>query len=152
MIDVGRFFEDLALGLESPLPSSKPRELGDSLDDPAFLAEMKRYARCINDADVLAAFLGTLRRIRRRLEELRDRRLFQKDVAVQLGVVGGVGVIGASIVAAATAALPLIAIVPVGGALWMAALGYVSASRLDEERHIYGQLSELMRAAIEGLR
>lgn len=61
------------------------------------------------------------------------------------------GLIGGSIVAAASAAIPLIALIPVAGGVWMAFQGFLSSSRLDEERHLYDQIASLMKPLIESV-
>ena len=149
---VADFIEKIEHSLEGSPPVYELREIRDILDDPAYVAELTRFMAGINDPDSLSDLLSKMRRIRRKFEERCEKRKLHKDVAVQLGIVGGVGLIGGSIVAAASAAFPPIVLVPVFGGAWMAFLGLQGATRLDEERHIYEQLAACMTDILDMVR
>jgi hypothetical protein len=146
---VAEFIERVEQTLTGAPSAQELREIRDVLDDPAFVAELSRHTNGINDPQILSDLLSRLRRIRRKFEEQCEKRKLHKDVSVQLGVVGGVGLIGGSIVAAASAAFPPIVLIPVFGGAWMAFMGYQGATRLDEERHLYEQLAECMVSILD---
>jgi hypothetical protein len=104
--DFGAFFENLERTLEESPSAGELRDVRDILDDPSYEAELARFIAGINDPDVLGDFLARMRRLRRRMEERCEKRKLQKEIVVQMGVVGGVGLIGGSIIAAASATFP----------------------------------------------
>ncbi len=142
-------FAEIVSGLKGEPAVERLREARDILDDPAFVAELIREIKTINDPDVLSDLLARIRRLRRDMEERRDKKLHNKEMIVQMGVAGGVGLVGGSIVAAAAATFPLIVLLPVVGGALMAFMGYRSASKLDGERHLYEQLAEQMNRICE---
>jgi len=113
--DVVEFFENVERAIAGSPAATELREIRDVLDDPAYVDELARFLAGVNDPDVLNDLLGRMRRLKRRLEERSEKRKLHKDLVVQMGVVGGVGLIGGSIVTASSATFPLIALIPVAG-------------------------------------
>jgi len=114
----------------------------ETLDDKVFGYELVRYAKEINDPDSRNDLLSRIRHLQRRIEDRREDRNYQKEQAVHIGVVGGVGLIGGSIVAAASATFPVIVLIPIFGGLWMAFSGYSGGRRLSQEANVYRHLAQ----------
>jgi hypothetical protein len=121
----------------------------ETLDDAAFGAELVRYLKAINDPDILNKNLRRIRHLKRDIQDRSEDRNYQKEQAVQFGVVGGVGLIGGSIVAAASATFPFIVLIPICGGAWMAFSGYFGGRRLNQECQVYRHLSERLDELLE---
>lgn len=147
--DITALFDRLERLLANKHGTAELTEIRDTLDDPLYVREIVRLVGTINDPSVAGYLIGKIRRLRREVEARCEKRKLHKELEVQMGVAGGIGIIGGSIIAAATATFPLIALVPVGGGAWLAYRGYFGAARRDEERHLLEQVAERMRHILE---
>jgi hypothetical protein len=118
------------------------RAIREALDDPAFEAAVVEYVKGLNDPDSLSDVLARLRRLKRQAEDRAEDRKLHADLAVRIGVTTGVGLIAGGIVAAVSAMVPLLMMIPVAGGGWMAGTGYFGARRLNEESQLYRHLAE----------
>lgn len=147
--DITALFDRLERLLDGKPGSAELVKIRDTLDDPLYVKEVVRFVSGINDPSVAAYLLGKIRRLRREVEAKCEKRKLHKELEVQMGVAGGIGIIGGSIIAAATATFPLVALVPVGGGAWLAFKGYFRASKRDEERHLLEQVAERMKHILD---
>jgi hypothetical protein len=120
--------------------AARLRGIRGMLDDPAFVEGVLDELGGIDNPVPRNVRTVQLWRLRRAFEDNRQKRGFEKDLTMQIGLTGGVTMIVGSIVAAAAVAI-LPFVVPIVGGACMAFQGVIGASRLDEETHLYGQLA-----------
>ena len=133
---------EIETDLEGKVDVRRLRDIRDWLDDPAFLAELLSYIRTLNDPDSLNDIRSRIRHLWRLCEERCDQRKLDKEIILQMGVVGGVGLVTGSLIASASATFPFVVMVPIVGGAWMALQGHFGVRRLDAERLLYQQLAE----------
>lgn len=139
---------ELFVGIEKDLndrpDSGRLRDIRDWLDSPALVAELKSYIAGVNDPDVLNDVLARIQRLKRLLEDERNAREHQKDFLSRAGIGGGIGLVTGSLIAAAHATFPPIALISLGGGAWMLLIGYFRSKQLDQEQNLYKQLADRM--------
>ena len=128
---------EIETDLEGKVDVRRLRDIRDWLDDPAFLAELLSYIRTLNDPDSLNDIRSRIRHRWRLCEERCDQRKLDKEIILQMGVVGGVGLVTGSLIASASATFPFVVMVPIVGGAWMALQGHFGVRRLDAERLLY---------------
>ncbi len=147
--DITALFDRLERLLLGKPSAAELTAIRNTLDDPAYVKEIVRFVNGINDPTVSGYLLGKIRRLRREVQAKCEKRKLHKELEVQMGVAGGIGIVGGSIIAAATATFPLLALVPVSGGAWLAFRGYFGAAKRDEERHLLEQVAERMEHILD---
>lgn len=89
------------------------------IDDPAFASAITEFStRGHNDPSVRIDFKKALRSLLRAAQDRKSDLDYEATQVGRIGIGGGVGLVGGSVVAAATAAFPIVVLIPVlGGAV-----------------------------------
>jgi hypothetical protein len=127
------------------------RSIRTILDDPSFLWEMKEHIHSLNDPDTIADILTRLTRLMREFGDLSDKRKVASELGFRVGLTTGVGMVAGAIVAAVTATVPWVVLIPIFGGGWMSWTGYHYGTKLSEEAQIYKNLSERMTKIVDSV-
>jgi hypothetical protein len=101
------------------------RALRRRVDDPAFASAVREYYhRLHNDPSVRIEFLAALQDLLRTAQDHKSDLNYAASQIGAIGIGGGVGLIGGSIVAVATAAFPIVAVIPILGGAVMAGTAF----------------------------
>jgi|ERR1700722_9983591 len=127
----------------TPAPDAEAlKAVRKTLDDPAFLRTLREHIRGINDTDTVTTLQERVSLLSRECGDLSEGRRIHSEIGMRVGVTSGVGLMISSVIAAVTAAIPLIALVTVFGGAWMTGVGYHYGSKLNEESKIYKDIAE----------
>jgi hypothetical protein len=128
---------------EIPAPDAEAlKAIRKALSDPAFLAALRAYISALNDPDSVAALKARVLELAHECGDLSESRKIHSDIGIRVGVTSGVGLMISSIVAAFSAAVPLVGLITVFGGAWMTATGYIYGNKLNEEAKIYRDIAD----------
>jgi hypothetical protein len=125
--------------------------LRDKVDDAGFERSILEYYATINDPDVADEILSLLRRLKRRLQEAREDRVFEREMLNTVGIGGGVGLFGVGVAAILAVGFPIVALVPIFGGIVMVAVGTVAAHEVSRQRVVIEQVEARVGAVLERL-
>jgi hypothetical protein len=119
------------------------------VDNPAFASAIREYYnRRHNDPSVRIEFKDSLQRLLRLVQDHKADLDYDATQVGAIGIGGGIGLVGGGVVAAASAAFPIIVLVPIIGGAVMAGIAFVSGKALNRERtaleHISTQVGEIV--------
>jgi len=136
----------------TPAPNAEAlRAIRKTVYDPSFLSALSDYIKTLNDPDTIATLRTRVSDLSHECGDLSESRRIHSDIGIRIGITSGVGLMISSVVAAFTAAVPLIGLITVFGGAWMAATGYYYGSKLNEEAKIYKDISERMAKISEAI-
>ena len=129
------------------------RAVRQRLDNPAFASAVREYYdRRHNDPSLRIEFKDSLQKLLRIVQDHKSDLDYDAVQVGAIGVGGGIGLVGGGVVAAASAAFPIIVLVPIVGGAVMAGMAFFSGRVLNRERTALEHISTSVGRIIENLK
>jgi hypothetical protein len=119
------------------------RRLRDQLDSWLLRENIRRSLHGLNSPEQIGDIRDNLRALQRKAEELQSSRENNRENVRLTGLGGGAGLVGGAIIAALSIALPIIAIIPAAGGVYLMRRSKSASGKFTEEIRLLEQIADI---------